>query len=114
MDYSQQIEYAKQLNQSPNEVFIIQSNFLEANKQQIQEYEDKKEFYRVQINFYHFSTKEQIMEVINLVDQMGVADKVGIVNMYVTEDDDWNQELVTKITHSYKNAYNIMIDDYTQ
>jgi len=54
------------------------------------------------------------MEVINLVDQMGVADKVGIVNMYVTEDDDWNQELVTKITHSYKNAYNIMIDDYTQ
>ena len=98
----------RRLQQCKDRIMIESTNNIEEEKEEILEYEQQKNKYRIRIDFSHFSL-EQSTEVMKMIDEMGVNDKVGEILISLTEDNSISSAMIERINKKYQNLYQISI-----
>jgi len=51
------------------------------------------------------------MEVIKMIDELNANDKVRVVQIYVNEDNEFNEEMMMMMVENYYEVYDIYVRD---
>ena len=82
-------------------------------KNEVHQYEEERKEYRILIDFDCFSpsSMEQKIELMNMIDEAGVNERVGEIYVALHNDNPIDSELIKRINRQWKNLYMIEIDD---
>ena len=106
------LEYIKQLEECEECVCINDPNELHECKNEIQQYEQNNQQYRIEIHFFSYPTSvESKMEVIDMIEQLNVNHKVGCIAITLHNDNKWNEEIMRRMIDNYQNVHDIQVYD---
>ena len=94
-----------------SKVVIDPSKPLKQYEQKIIEMEQKKQKYRIWIDYYNNSSIEQKNEVIDMIDRLNVNHKVGWIRIRMNQDNPINQQMIRMMNERYQNINELIIYD---
>ena len=92
---------------------IEDSDKIDDDRRQIEEYKQKNEEYNIWINYLNSNTSlEYKMEVIKMINELNVNQKVGRIGIKLRNSNPINEEIIRIMANSYKNVYSIAVFDH--
>ena len=83
-------------------VWIHNTNRLDDHKKEIIEYEKKNEQYRIVIDFFTHNTNLDFkMRVVNMIDELNVNHRVGVIRIGFHIDNVINEEIIRIMIKRY-------------